>query len=153
LTNGNSLTLSPGVYVINGGSFNLQSGPVTSSGGVTIYLTNGATVNIGSGVPVTLNAPSTGTYAGILFFQDRNDMGTSNFAGGTADILQGTIYAPGGKVLFTNGLQQSTMAVVAQDVDFESGTYNLNADPGGNITGINSGSSGPGATYVLTMVE
>lgn len=131
----------------------MQSGPVTSSGGVTIYLTNGATVNIGYGVSVTLNAPTTGTYAGILFFQDRNDTGTSTFAGGTADILQGTIYAPGGRVQFTNGLQQSTLAVVAEDVDFESGTYNLNSDPGGNITGINSGSGGPGATYVVTMVE
>jgi hypothetical protein len=153
LTNGNSLNLSPGVYVINGGSFNLQSGPVTSSGGVTIYLTNGATVNIGSGVPVTLSAPTNGTYAGVLFFQDASDTGTSTFGGGTGDTLLGTIYAPGGKVLFVNGLHQSTLAVVAKDLDFEAGTYTLNSDPGGNITGINSGSGGPGATYVVTMVE
>jgi hypothetical protein len=153
LTNGNSLNLSAGVYVINGGSFNLQSGPVTSSGGVTIYLTNGATVNIGGGTQVTLSAPTSGTYAGVLFFQDKGDTGTSTFGGGAADIFNGTIYAPGGKVLFTNGLQESTMAVVAKDVDFESGTYKLDSDPGGSITGINSGSSGPGATFVITMVE
>jgi len=152
LTNGNSLTLSSGVYVINGGSFNLQSGPVTATGGVTIYLTNGATVNIGSGVPVTLSAPTNGTYAGILFFQDAYDTGTSTFGGGAGDILQGTIYAPGGKVLFVNGLHQSTLAVVAKDVDFEAGTYTLNSDPGGVITGINSGNGGVGA-YLVTLVE
>ena len=89
----------------------------------------------------------------MLFFQDAGDTGTSTFSGGAADIFNGTIYAPGGKVLFTNGLQESTMAVVAKDVDFESGTYKLDSDPGGNITGINSGVGGPGATFVITMVE
>jgi len=153
LTNGNSLTLSPGVYVINGGSFNLQSGPVNATGGVTIYLTNGATVNIGGGAQVTLSAPASGTYAGVLFFQDVSDTGTSTFAGGTADTLQGTVYAPGGKVVFLNGLHESMLAVVAKDADFESGTYTLDADPGGGMTGINSGTAGVGATYYVTLVE
>lgn len=153
MTDGNSLTVSPGVYVLNGGSVNLQSGPVTSSGGLTIYLTNGATVNIGYGVSVTLNAPTTGTYAESCFSRT-GTIRESRPSREERPISSKVRLMPrAGKFSLQTDSNRVLWPVVAEDVDFESGTYNLNSDPGGNITGINSGSGGPGATYVVTMVE
>src|SRR5205823_1805068 len=66
-----SLTLSAGVYYIENG---LQLGAQTSiSGtGVTIFLKSGS-VNMTGGASVTLSAPSSGTWQGILFYQDRGN--------------------------------------------------------------------------------
>ena len=71
LGNGMNAQLSSGTYIINGGTFSIQGGStLTATGGVMIYLTGGATVNIANGSTVTLGAQSSGSYQGILFYQD-----------------------------------------------------------------------------------
>jgi len=102
--NWNSTAGSPSVFVIDGGGLHLTgnsggSGSAgTSTGGVTFYNT-GTTPAAGSvttygtvtsyfdfsafcGASCQLSAPTTGTYAGILFFEDRSNTATTTCAAG-----------------------------------------------------------------------
>jgi len=129
LGNGMNAILGAGVYYINGGSFNIQGGStLTATSGVTIFLTNGAYVNIANGSSVTMTAQSSGTYEGILFFQDRSMSSptASTFAGGSSTRLTGSVYMPNSLVNFNNGSSESsTMALVVKSVDFEGGSTTL----------------------------
>jgi hypothetical protein len=124
LSNGNSAIMGPGVYIINGGTFSIQSGPLTASGGVMVFLTNGATVSIANGSNVTLSAMTTGSYQGILFYSDRNyTPAGSGFAGGATMNLTGSLYFPTSTLTIDNGANSSgsNMAIVADMVNFAGG--------------------------------
>jgi len=142
LANGMSLVMSPGVYIIDGGTFSIQGGStVTASGGVTIYLTGGATVNIANGSTVTLSAQASGPYQGVLFYQDRTSAQTSEtFAGGATMNLTGSLYFPKATLNVNNGSGTSgtQMAIVADKVNFQGGAHLL-ADAGGTKTGLTGG--------------
>jgi Putative Flp pilus-assembly TadE/G-like len=124
LSNGMGAVMASGVYIISGGTFNIQSGPLTcAAGGVTIYLTGTATVNIANGSSVTLNAQGTGSYEGILFYQDRtvSSPGSSTFAGGASMNLNGSLYLPHAAVTINNGTNTNTGALVVSTVNFQGG--------------------------------
>jgi hypothetical protein len=114
-----SVVFQPGVYVIQGaGGLNLTgAGAGMSGAGVTIYMGPSAGSLTVNGIANTLNftAPITGTYAGILFFQDPANTnpacvggcsgsltGLLNFA-----VIQGSLYFPKATLTF-NGCCQST---------------------------------------------
>jgi hypothetical protein len=149
LTLGNSMSLemSPGTYIIDGGTFSVQSGTVSASGGVLIYLTGGATVDIANGATVTLSAQTSGAYQGVLFYQDRTmtSPGASTFAGGSTMSLTGSLYFPHATVDMNNGTNSSTMAIVSDMVNFQGGAHLL-ADIGGTKTGLTSG-------YTVFMIQ
>jgi len=150
LGNGMALQMSPGTYVINGGTFSIQGGStVTTSGGVLIYLTGGATVNIANGSNVTLSAQTSGAYQGVLFYQDRSmaSPGASTFAGGANMNLTGSLYFPHAALDVNNGASTAgtTMAIVADMVNFQGGAHLL-ADNNGAKTGLSSG-------YTVSMIQ
>jgi Putative Flp pilus-assembly TadE/G-like len=98
-----NVTFSPGTYIINGGGLSVTGGANVQGDGVTFYLTGTSSsykgVSIAGGSNSFLSAPDTGTYAGILFFQDRsitsNSSGSgSSIAGGSGVAVQGTLYFP-----------------------------------------------------------
>ena len=122
--NGMSAVLGAGTYIINGGTFSIQGGStITATGGVMIYLTNGATVNIANGANVTLSAESSGSYQGVLFYQDRTmtSPAASTFAGGANMNLSGSLYFPNALLNINNGANTSTEAVVAGSINFQGG--------------------------------
>jgi hypothetical protein len=124
LGNGMSAVMGPGTYVINGGTFSIQGGStLTATSGVMIYLTNGATVNIANGATVNMSAQATGTYEGILFFQDRTmaSPAASTFAGGANTTMTGSLYFPNSLLNINNGSNTNTEAVVAGSVNFQGG--------------------------------
>jgi hypothetical protein len=125
LGNGMSAQLTSGTYIINGGSFSVQGGSTLTAtgGGVLIYLTGGAYVNIANGANVTLQALSSGSYQGVLFYQDRTmtNPTTSNFAGGSTMNLQGSLYFPNSLLTIDNGNQTRIMGLVAGRVKFQGG--------------------------------
>ena len=72
-----NVTFSSGIYVINGGGLSFNgSGKTVTGNGVMFYLTGTNStydsVAIQNGVSVTFSAPTSGTYQGVLFFQDRS---------------------------------------------------------------------------------
>jgi hypothetical protein len=124
LGNGMSAVMGPGTYVINGGTFSVQGGStLTATSGVMIYLTNGATVNIANGATVNMAAQATGTYEGVLFFQDRTmgNPAASIFAGGANTTMTGSLYFPNSLLDINNGSDSNTEAVVAGSVNFQGG--------------------------------
>ncbi|TIP25361.1 MAG: hypothetical protein E5X67_24945 [Mesorhizobium sp.] len=95
LTLSGNVTLSPGVYVIQGGDFKASSNANISGEGVIIYLAGTSGVRMNGTATVKLSAPTSGTYSGVLFYGDRANLAGSNTFNGTADsLLTGAVYFP-----------------------------------------------------------
>src|SRR5207248_2149067 len=88
-----------GVYILKGGGLKIVSGLTVTGTDVTFYNTdsNGdgtgtysdITINKAS---VTLSAPTSGSNAGMLFFQARNNTNEIKVSGNAPVILTGIIY-------------------------------------------------------------
>jgi hypothetical protein len=142
ITNGATATFNPGTYIINGGSLNLVGGTTDTGTGVTFYMTGtNATyggVSISNGAAVTFSAPTTGTYAGILFYGDRTITSSNgaSFAGGVQMNLTGTLYFPSTSVTYSNGSGTAGyVGIVANQVSFTGGTT-IKYDSTGQKTGL-----------------
>jgi Flp pilus assembly protein TadG len=108
---------NPGTYYLDGTNFTVDAQAVIrcncsgSGQGVTIVLTNSSggsagTVTINGGADVQLQAPSGAgaSYAGVLFYQDRNtptSTGRSQFNGGASMVLNGALYFPSTELDFS----------------------------------------------------
>jgi hypothetical protein len=133
----NKAHMAPGNYVIVGGTFKVVSGAVlTSDPGVTVFLTgsagNYAQADISGGATVQITAPSTGTYRGIAFFQDRNAPGGGSpnmFNGGSTMEIKGAIYIPKQEVQFAGGNTSSggCTKIVAFTIEF-TGNSDIDSD-------------------------
>jgi Flp pilus assembly protein TadG len=99
-----TVTLNPGLYIINGpGTLDVSGGAVVNGTGVTFYFVNGAGFNITNGAALTLSAPTNGAYSGLLFYQDPNDTASDAFVGGSSGSLNGIFYLPNANLTFANG--------------------------------------------------
>jgi hypothetical protein len=144
------LTLNPGVYIIDRGSFSVTGGASVSGAGVTIVLSsstgaNYPTVNISGGATVNLSAPSSGATAGLVFFQDRNAPanGNNRFGGGAGQSITGTLYFPQQSVFFSGGTVSNTTCIqlIAWDLTLDGNTT-LEADCAGTgVLAIGGGQS------------
>lgn len=143
-----TLNMSPGVYYINGGSFSANSQATIIGTGVVIILTSStaatspssiATMDINGGANIQLTAPTTGTYAGILMYQDRRalDSGTNKVNGNSSSILQGAIYFPKQAMEFTGntGMQTNCLQLVAKRLTFTGNSSISNVCPAGSGAG------------------
>ena len=89
-----TVTLNPGIYVING-DLSFTGAAAVSGTGVTFYLpSNGDKVSMSGSGAVTLTAPTSGTYNGILVYQGRNDTTALSISASGASTIKGIIYAP-----------------------------------------------------------
>ena len=106
--------LAPGTYYIDGGSFSVGSQAQLNGDGVTIILTSStaannpgsiAQVDINGGATINLRSPTSGTYAGVLFYQDRRAVFSGNsynkINGNSSSEFQGAMYFPRTGVEFT----------------------------------------------------
>lgn len=136
--NGNAnVTLNAGTYIIDRGSFNINGGATLSGTNVTIILTsstgsNYATANINGGANVTLSAPTSGTYSGLAFFQDRNapSNGSDSFNGGSTMNITGAMYFPDQSLNFSGGNTTgsgSCTEIIASTISF-TGNSNINSN-------------------------
>ena len=89
-----TVTLTPGLCIINGSFSSTGSGPITGSG-VTFYLAppNGSASITGSGT-LNISAPTSGTWNGILFYEDADDTNAMRMTGPSSSTIQGIFYAP-----------------------------------------------------------
>jgi hypothetical protein len=148
--NVNSVVFSPGVYVLDGGGMKLGYGGGVSGGvtgtGVSFYNTGTnatyAAIQIINGANSTLSAPTSGSMAGLLFYQDPSlnpgisTATTSAFAGGVNLILAGSMYFVNTAINFSNGTSSSTSSVgmVVYVGTFTGGAYFKH--DGTNITSL-----------------
>lgn len=114
------VTFMPGLYIIEGGTVSFNGGDPNATStaefngtGVTFYMSNTARLALNGNVKLSLAAPTTGPYSGILFFGARNATGVNHVINGTpGTTLQGAIYAPAsaveikGNSTTTNGCTQ-----------------------------------------------
>jgi len=154
VSNGN-VTMSPGVYIIQGGKFQVSGGNVTGTG-VTIILTkdsgNHYATAAFTGGTTNLAAPSTGAWAGMLFYQDPNAPTSSNlksaFTGG-GNVLLGALYFPTQTIDYTGGAVASACTqIVAYDLNFTGGGTVGSSCAGTGVNPILSQGGGP-----ITLVE
>jgi hypothetical protein len=132
----NAYTFSAGNYILVGGGLSTQSANSQITGnGVMFYNTYDAThtytgMSIAANSTVTLTAPTTGTYSGILFFEDRSAPAASDtYGGGSTAVYQGTIYAPHAAItLHGNSSINSHYTIIVADTISLVGTSGINND-------------------------
>jgi len=117
ITSTGTVNFPAGTYVMDGGNFTCHGTPTITGIGVTFYFTNGATFNCSGDDTVQLTAPSSGPYAGILFYQDPNDSAGPSVGGNTGTFYNGILYFPKAQItFFGNNTSIATGIVVADAV-------------------------------------
>lgn len=123
--------LNPGTYVINGGTLTIDSKATVSGSGVTFVLANNATVKINGGANVNISAPTSGSNAGIAFYQvpGADNSIAQRFNGGSNMTINGALYFPNQTVSFNGGnaIQKACTHVVARVITV-SGNSDTNID-------------------------
>ena len=134
----NNYTLNPGNYILVGGGLTTQDSNSNIAGaGVMFYNTFGATdkgmqayspINIAATSTVDLSAPTTGTYTGILFFEDRSAPASSDsYGGGSSAVYQGAIYAKNAAItMYGNSSVSSQYTILIADTITMVGTSGFN---------------------------
>jgi Flp pilus assembly protein TadG len=147
-------TLQAGVYVIKG-PLTINSQAVVTGTGVMFYLTGSqAGFTINAGAALSLEAPKTGDYGGLLIFQDRTaNTGATNTLNGSAGTkLVGAIYTATQTVSVSGGSgfgqQSPLMPIIADQIKF-SGSMTANAD----VSGFNMAAPLPQAGSEARLTE
>ena len=119
-----TVTFSPGVYIIRNGKLNVQAQSQAIGTGVTIIFSGqGAGFEVKGGGGMDLKAPTSGTYAGFLFVDDRNNKPVENvtITGGGTIKMQGILYMPSRAVnIGGNGQMNQTSSFFAMVADHYS---------------------------------
>ncbi|MGI9070108.1 MAG: pilus assembly protein TadG-related protein [Bryobacteraceae bacterium] len=147
-----NVTFNTGTYILSGGGFHAGSSGTTLTGtGVTFYNTcstspcNGGSsgyqpISLTGNLTANLSAPTSGSYQGILFYQDPTVQTTSSdqITGNTSMQLTGALYFPKSELKFAGGSSSggATM-IVADTVTFTGGSSYL----GDNVSNSTSASA------------
>jgi hypothetical protein len=134
-----AVTFAPGLYVIKDGVLEANGGSQFTGLGVTFFLTGqGASVQISGQANWRLVAPTSGPFAGFVFFLDPNGpsgpaAGSSQISGGGELYFEGVVYLPQ-QVTVTGGAQMATpspyTAYVTDTLTINgNGTLIINSDP------------------------
>ena len=94
--------LDPGIYIVDGGDFELRATTVAQGSDVTFYLTNGARAVINGSATLDLSAPTTGPFAGVIIYSSRGDTSVAHkINGNSSSILNGAVYSPAATVEYS----------------------------------------------------
>ena len=128
--------LQPGTYYINGGDLEFSSQTKVTGSGVTFVMTgpNGAAgdLRMNGGANLDLTAPSSGEYAGLLFYRDRRAANIEiKINGGSSSKMVGAYYLASSDVTFNGdaGLQVRCFQMVGQILKFQGGAEISNDCP------------------------
>jgi hypothetical protein len=151
LTGNSILTLQSGTYIITGAftvggtggaSITENSGVMLyftcSSGGVTAPCTSpgqaGGSLNLGGTGSMTLSPMTSGPYANLTVFYDRNNNSPMTLSGTPGFALEGTIYAKDSSLALNGtGTTLSSMVIVNSATISGNGTIGINYDAGQNV--------------------
>jgi hypothetical protein len=149
-----TLNLAPGTYYVDGSTFDLGSQAVVNGTGVTIILTSStptnpssfATIAMNGSAIVNLSSPTSGTYKGVLIYQDpRTPFGESRINGNSASVIEGGLYFPSRQLNFNGntGLTTRCLQLVARRLNFSGNSSVQNNCP----------TDGGGRAFDATMVR
>ena len=132
-----TLVLNPGMYIIDGGGVQLTGAAIIKNnttggdgtGGVTFFITGDSNyayegVNLTGASINLLNAPTSGTYEGMLFMQDRNissDVAADNpntIIGASLAKYQGILYFPSTSLIYAGANLSAYTIIVADKIQF-----------------------------------
>lgn len=132
------LTLSPGTYVVKNGIS--IGGQATLKGtGVSIYIQSGG-ISMAGGATVNLSAPTSGSWQGILFYQDRADTADSTLVGGTGQLMNGVLYFPKSHLTYTGGSSTTaTATTIVSNTLSLVGNSSISAAATTQFTGVSGG--------------
>jgi hypothetical protein len=174
VNSGTNAVFQPGVYditgtfKINGGSFVCGGGIATfapgtmtctqdgAGDGVTFHMEGAnASIQVNGTSTTQMYAPNSGTYEGLLVYQDAIDTNQGTINGNNGSLWQGAIYMPSadldfsGTASFNNGAAYTV--IVVDQLLISGGAYvNLNS----NYSGLaNNGGPLSGVTQWATLVE
>ncbi len=140
--NGGNIVFVPGTYIFDGGGNLTIPGNSTISGaGVTFYFTNSATIWMRGTPTINLSAPSSGTYQGILMYQDPLDTNVGplpngpTLGGNTGSSFAGILYFPSDQLTFFGNNVSYSVGLVVSDSLALSGTPNVTFNGAGGIPG------------------
>jgi Flp pilus assembly protein TadG len=131
------VVFEPGLYLIEGGDFRINSNAQVSGDGVVFYLAAGVSLQFNGTAMLDLSAPSSGPYAGLLIFGSRDSTGISHaINGNVGSTLDGAIYAPTSRLTISGNAQTSangcTQFVTGTVTFTGSGSINISCeDPAG----------------------
>ncbi|MBV9155910.1 MAG: hypothetical protein JO097_06590, partial [Acidobacteriaceae bacterium] len=164
ISNGASVTLNSGLYIITGGINWNTSGTTVNGTAVTLFFTQGGgsgygNVTISGGVNTNLSAPTNVSSLsqginGVLMATDRSWINTSqeiNINGGSNADLTGIIYAPGVGVIITGNttVTGKYFGLVADNISVNGGASLTIPTP--NYSSLPHGSPFPGGTVYLSQ--
>jgi hypothetical protein len=111
IANGDSAAFRPGLYIVNG-TFTVVGGSTITGTGVTFYISPGGSLSLSNGATLNLTAPTSGTYDGILFYQDPSNRKAASLQGGANSTLEGILYFPSANLTVANGSKSQIYAPI-----------------------------------------
>lgn len=153
--------INGGAFVCGGGTPNYTGVSSTftcshgSSDGVTFDVTGSGSITVNGSSTTQLYAPDSGTYEGLLFYQDPSDTQQATINGTDNSVFQGAIYMPTADLDFSgtaNFNSGAAYTVIVVDQFLSSGTAYINLKS--DFSGLANG-GGPltAVTTSATLVE
>ncbi|MGD1028233.1 pilus assembly protein TadG-related protein [Candidatus Binatus soli] len=141
---GNSwLNFNAGTYVLAGGGMTITGNSVMTGTGVTFYNTTGTggygAIALNGNSTVNFSAPTSGSLAGILFFQDRSIPSTaagSTITGNSSSTFNGAIYFATTAVTYNGNSAVNGYSILVSD----KVVINGNSTVGNNYSSLTNGS-------------
>ncbi len=141
LVNGtnDTVTFNPGTYVItgSGGLTDNGSNTVLNGNGVTYYLTTGS-VNFNGSTGGALTAPTTGSYAGMLFWEPPTNTSGFTLNGKSSFKTDGIMYAPKATITLNGNNSFSAYMILVVNTITMNGNNTINL--GANTSSLPGGS-------------
>ncbi len=117
-----NVTLNPGLYLIEGGDFQINSNAEIEGDGVIFFLADGVEMVFNGTADLELSAPSSGDYAGMLIFGSRAATTMSHRINGDAGVtLDGAIYTPSSHLDFIGNTATSAVSctqIIGDTIEF-----------------------------------
>jgi Putative Flp pilus-assembly TadE/G-like len=152
LLNGNTYAnFNAGTYILAGGGMTINGNAWLTGTGVTFYNTSGTSsyqaILFNGNIVANFSAPTSGSLAGILFFQDRSVPSTaagSTINGNSSSTFDGALYFPTTQLTYNGNSSASGYTIIVADKLLING----NSQMGNNYTSLANGS--PIKTPVLS---
>ena len=116
-----TVRMQPGVFVVDGGGFELKGNSSLTAANVSIFNTGKRGFKVSTKGSVFLSPPAFGTYKNIALFQDFSNKSKVEFSKQTNLDISGIIYAPNAMVKF----KKSDMDFDADDEEDSDAAWDL----------------------------